>query len=132
MKVRTLMGALLRVAASGLAGGVAYSLWLALFLVCRPLESEFVDLVLALISPFVTAAGFSAGVMAAERIGQARKPRFWSAFRWSLTGCIAGAVAVWPFGPMLIVFGMLCAGTAAVVAREWMLLRRAPAPRRSH
>jgi hypothetical protein len=37
---------------------------------------------------------------------------------WSLAGCAISCVIVWPFGPMLIVFGMFLIGTLSVVLQE--------------
>jgi hypothetical protein len=44
--------------------------------------------------------------------------RFIHIYRWPLVGCAIGAGVVYWFGPMLVVFGMLAAGTASVVLRE--------------
>ena len=46
------------------------------------------------------------------------------AFLLPLAGCFAGALAVYPFGAMLIVFGMFGLGTVAVVVNEIIEWRR--------
>ena len=40
---------------------------------------------------------------------------------WPLVGCAVGALAVYWYGPMLIVFGMFVSGTCGVVLRELVL-----------
>jgi hypothetical protein len=108
-------------ALSLLCGGAAYALWLGGFLLAPGLED-----ILWVLAPVVTALGFAGGMALFERLaGRGRTP-FLRLYAWPLAGCAVGAVVVFGFGPMLIVFGMLGAGTASVLAREVAL--RIPRP----
>ena len=46
------------------------------------------------------------------------RQNFFNIYKWPLVGCIIGAALVFPFGPMLIVFGMFGLGTLSVILRE--------------
>jgi hypothetical protein len=48
----------------------------------------------------------------------------WDAPKWPLIACVVGAVAVYWYGPMLIVFSMLSVGTISVFLQTWLLLNR--------
>jgi len=43
---------------------------------------------------------------------------------WPILGCVLGAVGVYWYGPMLIVFSMLASGTASIFLRELIIYRR--------
>ena len=64
------------------------------------------------------AAGFAAGITVAERLAKKDRTRFICIYVWPLVGCSIGAAVVYPFGPMLIVFGMFAAGTVSLAIRE--------------
>ena len=100
--------------------GVFYTFWMAVAIsVFKSGEhSSVLDAVLWLFAPAITAAGFAAGIAIFDRLCGARKPGFLNAFKWSLVGCAVGAAAVFPFGPMLIGFGIFAVGTAAISLRE--------------
>jgi len=49
---------------------------------------------------------------------------FFRIFVWPLFGCALGAIAVYWYGPMLIVFSMLAAEAASIVLREVVLISR--------
>ncbi len=115
-------GVLLRVALALAGAGVFYVAWLAVFLLAVKLEVAVIETALWLLAPLVTAAGFAAGVVTAER--GARGSKFSRVLTWPLAGCIIGAGAVYWFGPMLIVFGMFVAGTASVALREIQVWRK--------
>jgi hypothetical protein len=119
-----LVRALARVAVSLLGGGVFHCAWLAVFLLAIALHSPVVEAALWLLAPVATGAGFAVGVVAFDRLTRAAGSGFWRIFVWPLVGCAIGAGVVYPFGPMLIVFGMLAAGTASVAAREAVALYR--------
>jgi len=108
---------LVRIAFSLLGGGVLYFLWMAAFLLTARLDSPAAETVLWLLAPVVTAVGFAAGVATSERLDGTRTG-FLRILTWPLVGCALGAGVVYWFGPMLIVFGMLAAGTASVTLRE--------------
>ena len=117
MDLRCLWRSLVRIAFSLLGGGVLYFLWMAAFLWAARLDSPAVETVLWLLAPVVTAVGFAAGVATLERLDGTRTG-FLRILTWPLVGCALGAGVVYWFGPMLIVFGMLAAGTASVALRE--------------
>jgi hypothetical protein len=100
--------------------GVFYTFWMAVAIsVFKSGEhSSVLDAVLWLSAPAITAAGFAAGIAIFDRLSRSRKPGFLNAFKWSFIGCPVGAAAVFPFGPMLIVFGIFGVGTAAITLRE--------------
>ena len=121
---RRWVGALANAAAALLAGGLCYALWLAAFLIVRTLASTFVTLALWLLAPIVTAAGFAAGVMISESCRRMETSPFMRLYLWTFIGCAIGAGSVYWYGPMLIVFGMLGAGTLSVLLREAVLRLR--------
>jgi hypothetical protein len=103
--------------------GVFYTLWMAVAISVfkSGAHSSVLDAVLWLSAPAITAAGFAAGIAIFDRLSGARKPGFLNAFKWSFIGCAVGAAAVFPFGPMLIVFGIFAVGTAAITLRELLI-----------
>ena len=103
-----------------LIGGVLfYSLWLAALLLVRPTEGSILRSIAWMVAPLLTSLGFTVAVFLVER-----RTSLWRIYPWPLIGCILGSGVAYRFGPMLIVFGMLLAGTASVVLRE-LLTRRA-------
>ena len=117
MPRRRLRDAAVRAVAALLGGGVFYAAWLALFLVVHRLDSPLVQLVLWVSAPLATGFGCAVGAWAGARLrhGSLSIGLVWP---WSVAGCIVGALAVFWYGPMLIVFTMLAGGAAAVAARE--------------
>jgi hypothetical protein len=75
-------------------------------------------------APVVTTAGFAFGLTLLRWRVRPLGSQFTRNYAWPLLGCAVGAAVVYPFGPMLIVFGMFAAGTLAVAIREAWLLRR--------
>jgi hypothetical protein len=120
--------ALLSLLLSVVGAGLAYSAWLALFLSVYDRSASFVRATLWLLTPVVTAVGYGAGMAVADRLARRRPLRFLSIVVWPLIGCVIGAGVVFPFGPMLIVFGMFGTGTAAVAAREIAIAGKAGDP----
>jgi len=112
MDTLDLRGALLRLASSLLGAGVFYFAWMAAFFAATRSGSVIAETVLWLLAPVMTA------VTVAERLGKKGRTSFIRIYVWPLVGCAIGAGVVYPFGPMLIVFGMFAAGTASVAVRE--------------
>jgi hypothetical protein len=110
--------ALVRIAVSLLCAVVFYLVWMAAFLLTTGIESPAVETALWLLAPVVTAAGFATGIAVRERLAGKTRPFFLRIYLWPLLGCAIGAGLVYRFGPMLIVFAMLAAGTASVALRE--------------
>jgi hypothetical protein len=117
MTLGSVSSALWRVVLSVLGGGLFYLVWLTVFLLLSDLEGA-VETVLWVLAPVVTATGLAAGAALAERRPGGQRVRFFHVWIWPLVGCAAGAAVVYPFGPMLIVFGMLALGTAGVLLRQ--------------
>jgi len=100
--------------------GVFYTCWMAIAIsvLKSGAHNSVLNAILWPSAPAITAAGFAAGIAIFDRLSGATKPGFLNAFKWSFIGCAVGAAAVFPFGPMLIVFGIFAVGTAAVSLRE--------------
>jgi len=101
-----------------LGGGIFYTLWLIAFLTLTKFNVGIFESLLWIFSPIITALGFTTGVLLANRILNKKNSSFLSVYFWPLTGCIFGAILVYWFGPMLIVFSMLVVGTFSVFLRE--------------
>jgi hypothetical protein len=115
------------VALSVTLAGLFYCGWLAVFIPAFKTAIASLKAVGWVSAPFVTAAGFAAGVWIGERAVQNRRTPFARVFVWPFIGCTLGAAAVFWFGPMLIVFGMFVVGTVAVTIREgWLVFVTGP------
>ena len=108
---------LARILTSTIFGGIFYSIWLSIFLLVSP-DGGGIEILLWLVAPLVTALGFASGLIIANRFSKGAKTTFIKTLSWPLAGCIIGAIIVYWFGPMLIVFSMLALGTISVAARE--------------
>ncbi len=108
----------MKAAVSLLLGAVYYAAWLAAFLFLNRLENAQLERALFILAPVVTAAGFATGVTLVEKLGGMPRTGFFLSWVWALMGCAVGALAVYFYGPMLIVFTMLAGGTLAVVYRD--------------
>ncbi len=111
-------GALIRVTASLAGAALLYTAWLAAAVPKGRFGMPVVGPVLLVAAPLLTSVGFALGLREGERLTRGRRGGFLSAWLWPLAGCSLGAFAVYPFGPMLIVFGMFTLGTAAILLRE--------------
>lgn len=109
---------LIKVGFSLLCGGILFTVWLALFLLTNSFVRPFLETVLWFIAPIFTASGFALGIIIYERLTNTRRTKFVQVFIWALVGCVIGALVVYWFGPMLIVFGMLMMGSLAMAVRE--------------
>ena len=123
-----LWGVVLRLGSSLLGAGVFYVAWMAAFLAVTRSDRVVAEAVLWLLAPVMTAAGFTVGVTVAERLAKKSRTSFIRIYVWPLVGCAIGAAGVYPFGPMLILFGMFAAGTASVTVRE--IVRRSRSDRK--
>ena len=112
----------LRIGSSLLSGGVFYTGWLGAFLLLDP-EGTFFETIVWMTAPFITGLGFGFGVHLVNKLLKKDLEPFHQIAFWPILGCILGAVAVYWFGPMLIVFSMLAAGTVSVSIREFILQR---------
>jgi hypothetical protein len=89
------------------------------------LDTDIIEALVWIAAPVVTASGFAIGVNGAERLEHRPLSRFVGVLYWLLAGCFLGTAAVYWFGAMLIVAGMLLGGTAGVIAREKFITRAA-------
>ena len=112
----------LRVACSVLCAGATYFVWMAAFISLKDTGGQVITALLWVAAPVATALGFAVGAALHERLTEGRHDRFRRVYLWPLVGCSIGAAVVFPFGPMLIVFGMFLMGTASMILRE--LVRR--------
>ncbi len=108
-----------RVISSLLVGGLFYLIWLATFLFTSP-KNTLIEGFLWIIAPIITGIGFTTGVFYLNRLVNANDGQFLHILIWPLTGCILGALIVYSFGPMLIVFSMLALGTLSILIREFL------------
>lgn len=106
-----------------LGGGILYAFWLSLFLTLSKLWQPWMEDILWFSAPVLTAGGFALGAFIFDRVSGREANAFLSNYKWSLIGCILGALAVIWFGPMLIVFAMLAAGTVSVALREIVIMQ---------
>lgn len=120
---KLLWESVVRIGVSLLSGGLFYTGWLGIFLVLYT-KDEPIETALWVITPLVTGVGFGFGVYLADMILKRKPSPFLRVAIWPILGCILGAVAVYWYGPMLIVFSMLAAGTASVSLREVIHYRR--------
>lgn len=118
---RYVVGAAIKIVASVLCAGIFYGIWLAVFLLATEASNDVIQAFCRVAAPVVTAAGFALGVVIVERLVGVSKAGFLQVLVWPLAGCVFGALAVYWYGPMLIVFGMFGLGTASVVLREILL-----------
>ncbi len=118
MNLKYLWRTSVRIFLSALSAGIFYSVWMAAFLLAEKLDITLVDYLLWVLAPVFTAAGFAAGILVLDRITGIRNVKFLPIFVWPLVGCAIGAIAVYWFGPMLIVFGMFVCGSLAMAIRE--------------
>ena len=113
---------LARVVVSTLFGGIFYAIWLAVFLMFSS-GKGFLETILWFVSPIITAIGFAVGIIVFDHFSGAAQVPFLRLVSWPFFGCVIGALLVYWFGPMLIVFSMLVAGAISVGVRERMLPR---------
>jgi len=126
MTKNRLPGVLGRVALSVIFAGIFYTGWLIIAIPAS--KSGFggmaVQTVIWILAPILTGLGFATGQKIFELLPAADKTCFWETYMWCLAGCVIGAGIVWPFGPMLIVFGMFVTGTISVVLHEVVRMRK--------
>ena len=124
MNSKSLLAVVVRVACSLIFAGIFYTGWMAVAIGAfkRGIDNVVVEVVLWLCAAVVTGAGFAVGV---ALLPGARRSKFVDIYKWPLIACVIGAVAVFPFGPMLIVFEMFVLGTASVIIREFVMMKRA-------
>jgi len=116
-------GVLVRMLAALAGGVILFAVWLVAVLSGMPRPPVPPSFAVTLAGAFVTAAGFALGMLAGERLTKRRRAGFGGIVRWSLAGCLVGALTMFPFGGMLAGFGIFGLGTAALLMREVLLWR---------
>jgi hypothetical protein len=115
---RSLLTPIAVTAASVLAAGVSWLNALAVFIPVMKTNVAILRVTVWLSSPVIVSLGFAFGYWLADRWLRVSHDRFVSLWLWPLIACSIGAAAVFPFGPMLIVFGAFAGGTASVILPE--------------
>lgn len=119
MNTKVLVRILIKVSLSLLVGGIFYTLWLVIFQLTNSFNSLLIEYVLWLLSPVVTAMGFTVGYKIYEQFKNTKGETIWHILIWALIGCILGALVVYWFDPMLIVFSMLLVGTISMHSEKF-------------
>jgi len=117
-----LWGSLLRVSCALFFGGIFYAFWLLVFLGINP-QGGFLETLSWISAPLVTGVGFALGTYTYNKVRHGDQGGFFRIAIWPITGCTIGALAVYWYGPMLIVFSMLAAGALSIFFRDVILLR---------
>ena len=126
MNLKCLFGLFVRVMISVVFAGIFYAGWLAVALGVLKSGPLVAKALWWLLAPVVTAAGFAVGLAIFELLPGTRKSRRRDIVLWPLAGCAIGAAAVFPFGPMLIVFSMFALGAASILAKEIIAIKGRP------
>lgn len=113
-----------RFVVSVLFGAVFYVAWMALFLVCSAYRSPLLRGLLWILAPIITGLGFFVGAALFNRFRRLPHPPLLRLYLYPLIGCSIGAAVVFPFGPMLIVFGICLFGSLSMLLFEFFDFRR--------
>ena len=116
--------ALPRFAVSVLTGAVFYLVWMGAFILSAPEEGSLLRGLLWSTAPLVTAMGFATGSALFNRLRHLHTHSLGRLYLYPLTGCSIGAAAIFPFGPMLVVFGMCFMGSLSMVLYELVDARK--------
>ncbi|UCC97465.1 MAG: hypothetical protein JSW66_16685 [Phycisphaerales bacterium] len=124
MNLKCLFGLFARVIISVAFAGIFYVGWMAIaigVLMSGPLPAKALCWLSA---PVITGAGFASGLALFELLPGTRKSKRRDIVLWPLAGCAIGAAVVFCFGPMLIVFAMFALGTASILAKEIVRIKK--------
>ncbi len=124
MKLKLLFVLLAKVIIAIIFAGIFYFGWMVVAILTFRSGQPVVKALCWLFAPIVTAAGFIAGILIFELFSGGRKSRIRNIILWPLIGCTIGAAVVFPFGPMLIVFGMFILGAISVLVKEIANIKR--------
>lgn len=124
MNLKNLLNVILKVACSVICAAVFHLIWMSIFIYTVKLNSVVTRYVLWVLAPVITSAGFATGVVLFDRLIKRNKIRYFAIYKWTFVGCAVGAASLIWIGPMLIVFGMFALGTASVIIREVVILKR--------
>ncbi len=124
MNLKCCFGLLSRIVVSVIFAGIFYTGWLAVAIPILKSGPLFAKALCWLSAPLVTGAGFAVGIALFELLPGARKSKLRDIVLWPMGGCVIGAAVVFFFGPMLIVFAMFGLGAVAVLAKEFVSMKK--------
>ena len=113
-----------RLVVSVVSGAAFYVAWMVVFLVSRLYQFPLFRGLRWILAPITTGLGFSAGAALFARFRHLHHIPFRRLCCYPLLACSVGAAVVFPFGPMLIVFGMCLLGSLAMLLFELADFRR--------
>ena len=82
------------------------------------LENEMIRIITWIMAPIITSVGFGLGIYLYNKVMKTEQDRLYRIIFWPFVGCSLGALLVYWYGPMLIVFAMLVGGTMSIAIRE--------------
>lgn len=126
MRIKYWLRLCVKLAMSAFGAGLFYTGWLACAIPVLKGEGQLLLKAACWLSaPLLTGLGFAVPIVIFERLAGDAKEDVRRTLLWPVAACAVGAAVVFPFGPMLIVFAMFAAGTAAVIWREVRLFIKA-------
>jgi lysylphosphatidylglycerol synthetase-like protein (DUF2156 family) len=124
MSRKCFFGLFVRVIISVIFAGIFYTGWMFIAIPVLKSGHSFAKALCWLSAPVVTASGFACGIAIFELLPGTRKSKTRDIILWPLAGCVIGAAVVFYFGPMLIVFAMFALGTAGILIKEIVSIKK--------
>jgi hypothetical protein len=124
MNRKCFFGLFVRIIISVIFAGIFYTGWMAIAIPVLKSGPLFAKALCWLLAPVVTASGFASGIAIFELLPGTRKSKPRDIILWPLASCIIGAAVVFFFGPMLIVFAMFALGTAGILIKEIVSVKK--------
>jgi len=124
MNLKCLFGLFVKVIISLAFAGIFYVGWMAVAIPVLKSGPLFAKALCWLSAPLITGIGFTSGLAIFELLPGTRKNKLRDIVLWPLAGCTIGAAVVFLFGPMLIVFAMFALGSASILAKEILIIKK--------
>jgi hypothetical protein len=124
MNLKCFFGLFVRIIISVIFAGIFYTGWMAIAIPVLKSGLVFAKALCWLSAPVVTASGFASGIAIFELLPGTRKSKPRDIVLWPLASCTIGAAVVFFFGPMLIVFAMFALGTAGILTKEIVSIKK--------
>jgi len=124
MNRKCFFGLFVRIIISVIFAGIFYTGWMFIAIPVLKSGPLFAKALCWLSAPVVTASGFACGIAIFELLPGTRKSKPRDIILWPLASCSIGAAVVFFFGPMLIVFAMFALGTAGILAKEIVSIKK--------
>ena len=124
MSRKCFFGLFVRIIVSIIFAGIFYTGWMAIAIPVLKSGPLFARVLCWLSAPVVTASGFACGIAIFELLPGTRKSKPRDIILWPLASCTIGAAVVFFFGPMLIVFAMFALGTAGILIKEIVSVKK--------